>query len=119
MGRVTIAALVLLAVTSCRFWARTDHGFSWKVVAPKQINRGEDLVFHVQAYSADGTAAEGYSILWAVDWVGVRGSKHKGTTFSTLDIRSKGSPGQSAIRVYAYDGDGNVVQVAKEDFEVK
>lgn len=111
--------LLLATLTSCRVWARVEHGFAWKIVGPKEINRGEDLVFHVQAYSPDGVAAEGYSILWAIDWVGVRGSRHKGRTFSMLDIRSKGSTGRGAIRVYAYDADGNVSQVAKEEFEVK
>jgi hypothetical protein len=115
----TFAAVVLLlGMSGCRTWALKDD-YQWAVQMPrKSLNRGEAFQFRVETRDKAGNPVAGVSFLWAVDWVGLNGSRHKGRSYESLDIRSKGAVGEAFLRLYAYDAEGNVVQVLKEPFQV-
>ncbi|HEX7901630.1 MAG TPA: hypothetical protein VF950_27980 [Planctomycetota bacterium] len=112
------AILIVLGLTGCRSWALKDD-YQWAVQMPrKSLNRGEALQFRVETRDKSGNPVAEVSFLWSVDWVGLNGSRHKGRSYEPLDIRSKGGSGEAFVRIYAYDADGNVVQVLKEPFQV-
>ena len=115
----TFAAIaILLGLAGCGSWGRKDD-FAWAVQMPrKSLNRGESLGFRVETRDKAGNPVPEVRFYWSVDWVGLNGSRHKGRSYESLDIRSKGAPGQAFLRIYAYDADGDVVQVLKEPFQV-
>ena len=116
MRTLAIAALLILA--GCSSWARKDD-YTWAVQMPrKSLNRGEPLQFRVETRDKAGNPAPDVKFYWSVDWVGLAGSRHKGRSYESLDLRSKGGVGEAYLRVYAYDVDGNIVQVHKEPFQV-
>lgn len=110
---------MVLACLGCRTWARVEENLTWNLLVPEKVSRGADLVFTAEARNEKGEAVRGISFLWAVDWVGSHGSKHKGVTFEPQDLRSKGGVGEGLLRIYAYDIAGNVVQVAQKGFRVE
>ena len=114
----TLAIATLLILAGCRSWGLKDD-YQWAVQIPKKaLNRGESFQFRVETRDRSGTPIQGVSFYWAVDWVGLNGSRHKGRSFEELDIRSKGGPGQAFLRIYAYDPAGEIVQVLKEPFQM-
>jgi hypothetical protein len=113
-----IAASCVIVLAGCGSWGRRDD-YVWTVQLPrKTLNRGEDLQFRVETRDKGGNPATEVRFYWSVDWVGVSGMRHKGRSYEALDIRSKGGAGEAFLRIYAYDPDGNVVQVLKEPFQV-
>ena len=62
--------------------------------------------------------ADGVSFFYVIQWVGLQGWDHRGVSFAEQSIRVKGSPGTAYIRIYAYDKDDKLVEVAKQSFEV-
>jgi hypothetical protein len=116
--RMTATLLVLAGLAGCGSWGRKDD-YGWSVQMPrKAVNRGEAFEFRVETRDKNGNPAPDVRFYWSVDWVGLNGSRHKGRSYEALDIRSKGGVGEAFLRVYAYDADGDVVQVLKEPFQV-
>lgn len=116
--RRLVALTLLLAATGCRTRGLKDD-YDWSArIAKRDLNRGEDLRFRVETRDKAGRPAEGVRYLWSVDWVGLNGTRHKGTSFKDEIIRVKGGEGRGYLRVYAYDAGGAVTQVLKEAFEV-
>jgi hypothetical protein len=93
--------------------------YAWSIQAPPNIDRGADLVFQVHTKTAAGMAEEGVYFMWVVDWVDLNGWRHRGKSFNDLKILSKGRTGTAVIRVLAYNDEGHLVQVAKQELEVK
>lgn len=124
MARSTLLAGALLGTLllgGCRTWGTVD-GYKWTIKAPKKVMKhlreSNQLVFQVESHLSTGEAAEGISFYYVIQWVGLQGWDHKGTTFDDQSIRVKGSPGTAYIRIYAYDKDDKLAEVAKEAFEV-
>jgi len=116
---------LIVSLAACRTWARVEDNLAWTLVVPEKVHYGADLVFTVQARTANGEPADGVSFLWAVDWVNAEGARrgsgvrHKGRAFEPQDIRVKRSTGEALLRIYAYDSAGNVHQVAQKEFQVE
>ncbi len=122
MGRVvSLAALVVVSLLSngCRIWGTVD-GYKWSIQAPARVTHGpgDKLVFTVETTTPEGQKVEGISYLWVIEWVNLHGGSHKGRSFEEQIISVKGSPGTAHVRIYAYDKDGRLVEVAKTPFEV-
>ena len=109
--------LACLAVGCGTPWAIHDQ-YSWKIVAPAKVARAADLPFHVEASSKDGQEARELKFRYVVDWSDIKGSRHTGETFVPQLIRVKGNPGKALLRVYAYDANEALHQVAQHEFEV-
>lgn len=115
--RIAMAGLLLLAM-GCRTRALKDD-YEWGArIVKRDLNRGEDLRFRVETKDKTGRPAEGVRYLWSVDWPGLNGTRHRGTSFKDELIRVKGGEGQACLRIYAYDAGGAVTQVLKEPFQV-
>ena len=99
-------------------WAKVQD-FTWNVVAPKKVDRGADLVFRVELKTSDGQSMEELSFWWQVDWVGLKGTQHKGKSFRDQSIRVKGDLGTATLRVFGQDEAGNWAQAAKVSIEVE
>ena len=113
-----VSATLLLLLAGCSSWGRKDD-FAWSLQMPrKSLTRGQDLQFRVETRDKAGNPRPDVKFYWSVDWVGMDGSRHKGRSYELLDLRSKGGVGEAMLRIYAYDADGNVVQVLQEPFQV-
>jgi len=117
----TLAALVAAGflTAGCRTWGTTE-GTQWAVKAPSKVphNPNDKLVFTVETTTPDGQRVEGLSYVWQVEWVNVHGSNHKGRSFEQQTISVKGSPGTAYLRIYAYDKNQKLVEVAIHPFLV-
>ena len=125
MTRTWMFIAVALACTlnaGCRTWG-TVEGYKWTIKAPmkvaKPIRDSSQLVFQVESHLPNGEAAEGISYYYVIQWVGLQGWDHKGKTFEDQSIRVKGGSGTAHIRIYAYDNEDKLVEVAKQSFEVE
>lgn len=110
-----MAFALVFSLSGCKSWAPAQ-GLTWEVIVPPRVKRGETFSFRVQARTADGKPAEDLPILYAIDWPTVNGMKHKGKTFTSLSQTAKGGPGNGRVRIYTYDDNGEVVQVAQGEF---
>jgi hypothetical protein len=118
--RIPIAAAFaasLLALTACKDWAQVGvHTLT--ISAPASVSRHGEFYFTVTAKDADGHQI-GADFKWSVEWVGVEGSNHKGTTNASEKIRVKGGPGTATLRILGYDAQGNWGEIAKHVFQVE
>ena len=116
---LTVLFALSLLPAGCRTWA-TAEGTHWTVQAPSKVphNPNDKLVFTVEATNAESQRVEGVSYVYQVEWVNVHGSNHKGRSFEQQSITVKGSPGTAYLRIYAYDKDQKLVEVAKHPFVV-
>ena len=118
----SLAALVAVGLLSngCRTWG-TVEGTTWTLKAPSKVayGPGNKLVFTVETTTPEGKRVEGLSYDWIVEWVNLHGSSHKGKSFAEQSISVKGSPGTAYLRIYAYDKDQKLVEVAKQSFVVE
>ncbi|HZE96106.1 MAG TPA: hypothetical protein VE981_03695 [Planctomycetota bacterium] len=121
MGKGIAAALFLLAslASGCRTWGTVD-GYKWSVLVPSTVTHGpgDKLTFTVETTTPSGEKVEGISYIWIVEWVNLHGWNHKGSSFSEQSISVKGSPGTAYVRIYAYDREDKLVEVAKAPFQV-
>ena len=116
--RIWLVVVALLGTSGCRGRALKDD-YAWAArIAKRDVNRGEDLRFRVETRDRSGQPVEGVRYLWSVDWVGLNGARHRGTSFKDELLRVKGGEGRAFLRIYAYDAGGAVTQVLKEPFEV-
>jgi len=113
-----VCAILLLALVGCKTWA-TKEDFTFSFRAPDRIRLGQDLVFVAEARNAQGEVQQEVFFYWSVDWVGLPGSRHKGKTLQTLDLRSKGSPGTATLKIFGYSQAGDLVVVAQHPFQVE
>jgi hypothetical protein len=81
-------------------------------------NPNDKLVFTVETTTPEGQRVEGISYVWQVEWVNVHGSNHKGRSFEPQSVTVKGSPGTAHLRIYAYDKNQKLVEVAIHPFVV-
>ena len=90
----------------------------WTIKVPKSVALENKLVFTVEAHASSGTPVQDVPFVWRVDWVGVQGSRHQGRSFEPEKITAKGQPGTATVRVYGYDLNENLVEVASATVEV-
>jgi hypothetical protein len=113
---IACAALVFLA-PSCKAMAvKGQHKAS--IDLSQKVNRGEELLFTVTLTDAAGQRANDIGFQWKIDWVGLPGSLHKGTSGVPSKIRVKGQPGKAVLYVFAADG-GQIAEIAKQEFVVE
>ena len=119
MNRWVAAGLFPVLLCSCRAWTLPGE-LEWTVIAPAKVVHAasNELVFHVETTTKDGQQVDGVGFVWLIEWVGTHGWDHKGTSFSEQSIRAKGRPGTAYIRIFTYDANGTLVEVAKKPFEV-
>jgi hypothetical protein len=117
----TLVALVAVSLlpASCRTWG-TAEGTHWAVMAPPKVghNPNDKLVFSVETTTPEGNRVEGISYVWQVEWVNVHGSNHKGRSYEPQSITVKGGPGTAYLRIYAYDKNQKLAEVAIHPFVV-
>lgn len=116
--RVAVSAALAVTLSACSTWALTESELTWRIVAPERVGRAADFSFHVEARTKDGAEARGLLYRYALDWNGVKGSRHKAETFGQEQIRVKGLPGKTLLRIYAYDSNDVLHQVGQQEFEV-
>jgi hypothetical protein len=118
--RTTLLALATLAglAAGCRTWS-TPGQYAWTISAPPKVQRGEDLVFRVEAKDGGGQAVPGVSYLYSIDWPGLRGMHHNAVSGEDEKIRAKGAPGAALLRIYTYDAAGVLTQIGKAEFRVE
>lgn len=110
--------LLLLVLAGCKTWA-TKEDFTWTFRAPERIRLGQDFTFVAEPRNAQGEVQLDVFFYWSIDWVGVPGSRHKGRSLHTLDLRSKGAPGTATLRIFGYDREGELVVLAQHPFQVE
>ena len=117
--RPCIAFLFAMGLSGCHVASYAD-GYRWTVKAPAKVEDAphSKLHFVVETTSPSGAAAEGVEYVWFVDWVGVHGVEHQGSSYREESIRVKGGPGVAWLRILAVDRYGRLVEVAKASFEV-
>lgn len=125
MKKTVCFVAILLAIVpgfGCRTWG-TVEDYRWTIKAPakvqKPIRENSQIVFQVESHLVTGEPVESISFYYVIQWVGLQGWDHKGKTFQDQSIRVKGSAGTAYIKIYAYDKDDRLIEVARQDFEVE
>jgi len=118
--RLTTALLVAaILLPGCGGPWRAAETCAWTIDAPARLRVGGDVRFTVEARERAGGDIRGMEYEYVIDWVGQRGTKHKGATFIEEKIRIKGGTGTATINVYGEDGQGNSVPVAKHTIVIE
>jgi len=113
--------IMVTVLGGCRTWATVDDNFQWSIKVPEKVAHvnKQEVRFSVETRTPTGEVAEGVSFYWVIEWVGVRGSTHKGKSFSEESIRIKGRQGSAVIKIFAYNHSESLVEVASAHFEVE
>jgi len=90
-------------------------GTTWTLRAPGSVVHAPHsrLRFTVETLASDGRPVDGVHYIWSVDWVGLHGAEHQGRSFREESILVKGEPGAAVLRIFAHDGGGGLVEVAR------
>src|SRR5579862_886549 len=94
--------LFALMLAGCHVAAPAE-GYRWILKAPAKVDDAphSKLRFVVETSTFDGRTVEGVPYIWIVDWVGVHGVEHQGTSFREESIRVKGDAGVASLRILA------------------
>jgi len=114
---LTASALALTLVAGCLVAATTEE-YRWTVKAPSKVPMDGKLHFTAEARSMSGTPVMEVPFVWKVDWVGVHGIRHQGSSYNEERIQVKGGPGTAVLRILAFDPAHRLVEVARATFEV-
>ncbi len=120
MKRILPALLVagLATLPGCKSWVYLgDHTVT--VNAPSKVHRGDNFAFTVFVKDRAGTDLRKVEYEWAIDWVGVQGSTHKGKSGKQEEIRVKGSPGTATLHILGYDANDVFGEIARHAFQVE
>lgn len=117
MKKLLLASLLLASLTGCRSWVSLAEN-KITINAPTRIDRKGEFYFTLNATDKYGDP-DAVVYQWAVAWVGVEGSVHKGKSGVTEKIRVKGGTGKALLKILGWDTHEKWTEIASHAFDVE